>query len=215
MFGTIIEAIPCCLSISRTIPYKSTIEILSRNAVHSEVIISSSSQNALRALASKKNPYTLITWFAKYSFDFDEKTQSSYNMSYLSSKEYNRLLILYVELLECWLEEFQSSNKEENKKETGLDGIRLLPIDAEQEESNETEKLEWKNTVTVIEEVEGNGLFFLCSHDAKIRRLGIQILRIIFKFDEAMMEKTEKLSNGHSRHHPILQLIAGQRLIIY
>lgn len=213
LFGTIIEAIPCCLSISRTIPYKSTIEILSRNAVHSEVIISSSSQNALRALASKKNPYTLITWFAKYSFDFDEKTQSSYNMSYLSSKEYNRLLILYVELLECWLEEFQSSNKEENKKETGLDGIRLLPIDAEQEESNETEKLEWKNTVTVIEEVEGNGLFFLCSHDAKIRRLGIQILRIIFKFDEAMMEKTEKLSNGHSRSSSHFAADRGTRLI--
>lgn len=91
LFATVIEVIPCCLSVSSNIPYKSTIEILSRNAVHDDLLIATSCQNALKSLASKKNPYTLITWFAKYSFDFDEKTQSSYNMSYLSSKEYNKL----------------------------------------------------------------------------------------------------------------------------
>lgn len=213
LFATLIETIPSCLTISGQIPFKSTIEIISRNAVHADLLIASSCQNALKALASKKNPYTLITWFAKYSFDFDEKTQSSYNMSYLSSTEYRRLLILYVGLLECWLEEFHSSNLEEKKRETGLDGIELMPVGNNLEEHNEVEALEWKNTITVIEEVEGNGLFFLCSQDAGIRRLGIRILRIISKFDEAMDEKTVKLSKSHSRSYSYFSAHHGTRLV--
>lgn len=213
LFATLIETIPSCLTISGQIPFKSTIEIISRNAVHADLLIASSCQNALKALASKRNPYTLITWFAKYSFDFDEKTQSSYNMSYLSSSEYRRLLILYVGLLECWLEEFHSSNLEEKKRETGLDGIELMPVDNNLEEINEVETLEWKNTITVIEEVEGNGLFFLCSHDAGIRSLGIQILRIISKFDEAMAEKTVKLTKCHSRSSSYFAGHRSKRLI--
>lgn len=213
LFATLIETIPSCLTISGQIPFKSTIEIISRNAVHVDLLIASSCQNALKVLASKKNPYTLITWFAKYSFDFDEKTQSSYNMTYLNSIEYRRLLILYVELLECWLEEFHSSNLEEKKRETGLDGIELMPVDNTLEELNEVESLEWKNTITVIEEVEGNGLFFLCSQDASIRHLGIQILRIISKFDEAMVEKTVKFSRGHSRSSSYFAADRGTRLV--
>lgn len=213
LFATLIETIPSCLCVSSQIPFKSTIEIISRNAVHADLLIAASCQNALKALASKKNPYTLITWFAKYSFDFDEKTQSSYNMSYLSSIEYRRLLVLYVELLECWLEEFQSSKLEEKKRETGLDGIQLISVEKDLDESSETKMLEWKNTVTVIEEVEGNGLFFLCSQDPATRKLGIQILRIISKFDEAMMEKTIKGTQGHSRSSSHFAADRGTRLV--
>lgn len=198
LFATLIETMPCCLCISKTLSFKSTIEIFARNAVHSEVLIAASCQNALKALASRKNPYTLITWFAKYSFDFDEKTQSNYSHSYLTSEEYKTLLVLYVELLDCWLEEFQTASNEEIKKDIGLDGIELVQLDGLQEQ-NQTEKLEWKNIITVIEEVEGNGLFFLCSFDYSVRRLGIQILKIISKFDEAMTEKAVKLTTGHSR----------------
>lgn len=199
LFSKVIETIPCCLSITKKIPYKSAIEILTRNAVHANKVISTSSKNSLKTLASKKNPHTCITWFAKYSFDFDEKTQSSYNMQYLSSNEYSVLLLLYVELLECWLKEFTSSKTEEKEKTIGLDGIRLLSPDTNHDNISESEKLEWKNTVTVIEEVEGNGLFFLCAHDPRLRRLAIKILRIISRFDEAMTEKTENMSSGHSR----------------
>lgn len=205
LFATVIEVIPGCLSVSSEIPYRSTIEILSRNAVHANSTISDSCRRAFRALASKRSPYTLITWFAKYSFDFDERMQSNYNMSYLVSMEYYKLLELYVELLECWLQAFQSSNKEKDKKGIGLDGIRLMAEDegiAGDYDSvyEEKKKLEWKNTITVIEEVEGNGLFFLCSFEAHVRALGVKILKIISKFDEAMIAKTVKLSsNSHVR----------------
>ena len=213
LFATLIETIPCCLTISKKIFFKSTIEILSRNAVHADLLIATSSQNALKSLASKENPYTLIRWFAKYSFDFDEKTQSRYNASYLASNEYKRLLVLYVELLECWIEEFQSLKYEEKEKVTGLDGIQLPLSELDPEEAIEAHQLQWKNTAAVIEEVEGNGLFFLCTNDAGVRMLAIQILRIISKFDEVMIEKTLLISKGHSRSSSYFAADRGTRLI--
>ncbi|EDO16702.1 hypothetical protein Kpol_1003p7 [Vanderwaltozyma polyspora DSM 70294] len=213
LFATLIETIPCCVVVSGKIPFKSAIEILSRNAVHADLLIATSSQNALKALATKENPYALITWFAKYSFDFDEKTQSRYNLSYLTSNEYKRLLVLYVELLGCWIEEFQSSKNEEKIKETGLDGIHLPLPEVDVDDANEAHLLQWKNTAAVIEEVEGNGLFFLCANDSGVRMLAIRILRIISKFDEVMVQKTSSLQKGHSRSSSHFAADRGTRLI--
>ncbi|SCU86422.1 LAME_0D06062g1_1 [Lachancea meyersii CBS 8951] len=214
LFAAIIEALPCCLTVSGLVPFKSTIEILARNAVHRNVLVAASSQNALKALALKRNPYALITWFAKYSFDFDEKTQSSYNMAYLSSAEYRKLLVHYIELLKCWLHEFKSSKESKFTKEMGLGGATTAGLaDNVPAEIKDTEKYEWKNTLTVIEDVEGNGLFFLCSHDHVVRRLAIQILRIVSEFDEAMHEKTQGLEKTHARSLSKFVAKSGTRLI--
>ncbi|CCH61428.1 hypothetical protein TBLA_0E03740 [Henningerozyma blattae CBS 6284] len=213
LFSTLTETIPCCITIYKKLPFKSTIEIFSRNAVHSNYFISTSCQLALKSLASRKNPYTLITWFAKYSFDFDEKTQSSYDMTYLNSVEYKKLLVLYVELLDCWLQNFQNSNLREQKRDTGLDGIDLPLKETDMTEHKEQDSLEWKSTITVIEDVEGNGLFFLCSQDATVRRLAIEILRITRKFDFAMFEKTIRVTDTHARMPSYLTTDRGTRLI--
>lgn len=212
LFATLIEVLPCCLSVSQSIPFKSTIEILSRNAVHADQLIATSAQNALKVLAAKKNPYTLITWFAKYSFDFDEKTQSRYSLYYLSSAEYRTLLALYVELLECWLEDFTKNDIQQSESDAALNGMKLPPKTLEAN-YHELEKIEWKNTQTVVEDVEGNGLFFLCSADASIRRLAIQILQLTSKFDKALMQKATTYDKGHSRSSSRLVAESGSRLI--
>ncbi|CDO95547.1 unnamed protein product [Kluyveromyces dobzhanskii CBS 2104] len=212
LFATLIEVLPCCLSVSQSIPFKSTIEILSRNAVHADQLIATSAQNALKVLAAKRNPYTLITWFAKYSFDFDEKTQSRYSLYYLSSAEYRTLLELYVELLECWLDDFTENDVKQSDSETALNGVKL-PQNGLDVNYHESEKLEWKNTQTVVEDVEGNGLFFLCSADASIRRLAIRILQLTSKFDKAMMQKAATYDKGHSRSSSRFVAQSGSRLI--
>lgn len=212
LFATLIEVMPCCISVSNHIPFKSTIEILSRNAVHAETLIATSSQNALKVLASKKNPFTLITWFAKYSFDFDEKTQSRYSLSYLSSFEYKALLSLYVELLQCWLEYFCKDASGNGDTDFGLNGAQNFTI-GEDSTNTELDKMEWKNTQTVIDDVEGNGFFFLCSADASIRRLAVEILRLTSRFDSAMMQKAASNSKGHSRSSSHFVAESGTRLI--
>ncbi|KAL6948682.1 hypothetical protein ACO0QE_001155 [Hanseniaspora vineae] len=218
VFANLIEVIPCCTTVSQNISLKGTIEVLSRNAVHEETMLAEACENAVKSFAAKKNPYTLITWFAKYSFDFDEKTQSSYDLAYLISGEYKQLLLIYIDILECWLESFKKSTNESKKREMGLDGIHLPIKDDDISSSNKSiisEEFECKNICTVIEEVEGNGLFFLCSYDSGIRKLGIHILKLVSRFDEALSMKSSKLEKQktHSRSSSKLYAESGTRLI--
>ena len=199
LFSHLIKTMPCCCSINSKISLKSVIEILSRNAIHREIIISEASGMALKSLASKTNPYTLITWFSKYSFDFDEIiTSNTHDLSYLNSSEYKRLLYIYVKLLNCWLESYEGSINELSKKAINTnDLINFHLRDPEFETLTEEDINEGlqqaKNTCNVIDEVEGNGLFFLCSHSPAIRQLGVHVLKIVCEFDELLKRKSDIL----------------------
>lgn len=213
LFSTLIETIVCCISVCKKLPFKPTLEILCRNAVHPEPYISESCHIALQSLASKRNPYTLITWFAKYSFDFDEKSHVNYDLNYLISLDYKKLLVLYVDLLNCWLEKFQNSNKEEKQRDTGLDGIDLPLKENSLTDHTEEDSAEWKTTIRVMKDVESNGLFFLSSQDVTIRRLAIQILKVIKKFDSAMFEKVVRVTDTHVRMPSYFATDRGFRLL--
>ncbi|XBW38777.1 hypothetical protein QEN19_004361 [Hanseniaspora menglaensis] len=214
MFSYLLKTITCCASINSKIPLKTVIEILSRNAIHPEMIISEAAGIALKSLATKTNPYTLITWFSKYSFEFDElSSQKSHSLSYLNSTDYKRLLYVYVKLLKCWLESSKESLKDLSKKAANTSDVMNFHLrDPEFETLSEEEIKEGlhqlKSTSTVIDEVEGNGLFFLCSHLSVIRQIGIHVLKIVVQFDELLQEKSNCLSvaelqlkeiNTHSR----------------
>ncbi|KAL6930172.1 hypothetical protein ACO0SA_001579 [Hanseniaspora valbyensis] len=230
LFSYLIKTITCCCSINSKIPLKTVIEILSRNAIHPEMIISEAADIALKSLASKKNPYTLITWFSKYSFDFDEVTTSkTHDLSYLNSSEYKRLLYVYVKLLNCWLASFKESIDELSKKVAHTTDIMNFHLrDPDYETLSEEEIKEGiqqlKNTCAVIDEVEGNGLFFLCSHSSVIRQLGVHVLKIVVQFDELLQEKSNYLAlqrdqqkdiNSHSRTFSAYNFFAekGTRVI--
>lgn len=80
-------------------------------------------------------------------------------------------------------------------------------------ENKIVDELQWKNTITVIEEVEGHGLFFLASQDFEIRKLGLDILRITESFDQALYEQTKKTKDTHSRSHSKFAADIGTRVI--
>ncbi|KAL6931069.1 hypothetical protein ACO0R3_004193 [Hanseniaspora guilliermondii] len=199
LFSHLIKTMPCCCSINSKIPLKQVIEILSRNAIHREIIISEAAGMALNSLASKANPYTLITWFSKYSFDFDELiTSNTHDLSYLNSSEYKRLLFIYVKLLTCWLESYEESINELSKKAINTNDMMNFHLrDPEYETFDEDDIKEGlqqaKNTCAVIDEVEGNGLFFLCSYSPAIRQLGVYVLKIVCQFDELLKKKGDIL----------------------
>lgn len=199
LFSHLIKTMPCCCSINSKIPLKQIIEILSRNAIHREIIISEAAGMALNSLASKANPYTLITWFSKYSFDFDELiTSNKHDLSYLNSSEYKRLLFIYVKLLTCWLESYEESVNELSKKAINTNDMMNFHLrDPEYETFTEDDIKEGlqqaQNTCAVIDEVEGNGLFFLCSHSPAIRQLGVYVLKIVCQFDEILKKKCDIL----------------------
>lgn len=217
LFSTLIDAIPWTL-----VPFsdgtvigillKQIVEILTRNAAHPNFKVSSAAVRALKKIASIKNPSSLITMFAKIAFQFTDKPLSNYNVDYINSKEFKRLLKLYVELLNCWLMQF-------NKISTINKGSNQNPFAQDDEAMNKdvlndlyqinfkvdelatvndvnklkpSDELEWKVMITVIEEVEGNGLFFLCSLDSEVRHYGILILKLVELFDQAIYTITDR-----------------------
>lgn len=222
LFATLLDAVPWTIvplasdkgvSSSSGIQFKNVVEILTRNSVHSNFKVASAALSALRKLASKKNPSSLITIFAKIAFRFSDKPGPHYDSAYLNSDNFNRLLKIYVELLNCWLNQFNDltdskandksinplAQEDELMNKDVLNDLYqinhknddLTNDDSANNKLRPSDELEWKNIITVIEEVEGNGLFFLCSQDSKSRHFGVSILKLVEQFDQAIYNMTD------------------------
>ncbi|ODV98250.1 hypothetical protein PACTADRAFT_27974, partial [Pachysolen tannophilus NRRL Y-2460] len=219
LFSTLIDTIPYGSSSGLNISYRKLVELLVRNSVHGDVRISSAAINTLKVLLIKKNPKILIITFARYAFQFDEKSYCAFDVNYLTSKEYQSLLKIYVDLLNCWLNSFKEilKNSQPEAVEVSINGMNPNNINnmningninnpvhgvinsgdnlVKVESNKISDELELKNIITIIEEVEGNGLFFLCSQDSRTRHFGLQILKIVSTFDEVIDELTIISSN--------------------
>lgn len=224
------------------ISFKAVVEILVRNAIHHNPKIAAASVNALRKLASRKNAGNLVTNFARVAFRFTEKPGPTYDSDYFSSEEFTRLLRVYVELLKCWLHQFSNDSVPNTVQDNGQEGEMmnsdvlndlyqinhkapdLTNLEPPSTKLKPYEELEWKTIITVIEEVEGNGLFFLCSHDSRIRLFAISILKVVEQFDQSIYNNTDKKeitpttsnsspAKGHSRNSSKYAADEGTRLV--
>lgn len=251
LFACLIRAAPWALislpgentSNSGTL-YKNVLRILIRNSVHSNPKVATFSKDSLKMLACRKNPTNLIAVFAKLAFKFTDKTTSNYEANYFHSSECFKLLELYVELLSCWLEQLSDLGKKEEDYSNPLNQadeqmnkdvlnemyqIKYKDVmndhGANANRAKVIDDLEWKSILTSIEEIEGNGLFFVCSQDSLTRTLGITILRLVDKFDQIIYTLTNETSENdknsdnfktltsHSRSNSKFAADVGTRLI--
>lgn len=250
LFANLIDAIPWTIvplagekggSSTAGVQFKVVVEILTRNSVHSNARVASAALASLRKLASRKIPSNMITMFAKIAFRFTDKPGPAYDSDYLNSPEFNRLLKIYVDLLQCWLKQFNDltetrayekatnplAQDDELMNKDVLNDLYQInhhkTDDASSEESvgklKPGDELEWKTIITVIEEVEGNGLFFLCSQDSQTRHYGLSILKLVEQFDQAIYNITDQRPNSptnakcHSRSSSKFAADIGTRLI--
>lgn len=98
-------------------------------------------------------------------------------------------LMLYVEIIEIWISRLQNGD-------SSISGSIL-----------DTQML---NLWSVVEEIEGNGLYFLCSQDLQIRPLGLRVLWLTTTMDQAVInyqasQQSEKLETKPSRIIDLLQ----------
>lgn len=236
-FSYLIDTIPYTMLNDNSlcgISFNGLVELLTRNAVHTNYHIANSCVTALKKLSAGRNPTSLMILFGKFAFQFSEKPNPDYNTNYLNSPEFQKLLKLYVELLVVWLRQFKRDNdatpddtvRDDNVTNDMLNDMYHVNYKAEDFGPNKEPKslkteLEWKNIITAIEEIEGNGLFFLCNQDYQIRHFGISILRLVQQFDQEIYNidkkdeiagiQAEKLS--HSRSSSKFAADTGSRLI--
>lgn len=222
------------------IQFKAVVEILVRNSIHDNAIIASAAAGALGKLAARKSAGNFLLTYARIAFRLTEKPGLSYDSEYFNSENFVRLLKIYVDLLKCWLNEF---NEDDHAILKPVDDNHLVNndvlndlyqinhkasdltnLDPPSSKLKPYEELEWKTIITVIEEVEGNGLFFLCSSDSRIRLFAISILKIVEQFDQSIYNNTEKditpstttnsgSGKGHSRSSSKYVADEGTRLI--
>lgn len=244
LFATLIDAIPWTMISQSEKPsasglsFKAIVDLLTRNAVHSNPRVSKASVQALHNLASKKNANILLSIFAKIAFQFSEKPGPSYSSNYFNSNEYLKLCKVYVGLLNCWLVQFKETLSETKEKKNPLaqddetmnrdvlnDLYQInyktddIPLNTETSQRT-NDDFEWKNIITAIEEIEGNALYFICSLDAKIRHYGISILKLVELFDQVIYKITDENEvslttkrPSHSRSASKFAADIGTRLI--
>lgn len=196
--------------------FKTMVEILVRNANHENAIIASAAVNALGKLASRKNAGNFLLTYARIAFRLTEKPGINYESEYFNSENFVRLLKIYVDLLRCWLNEFADDDLNPEKPDDSdhmmsndvLNDLYQVNHKASDLTNLEApnklkpyEELEWKSIITAIEEVEGNGLFFLCSNDSRIRLFAISILKIVEEFDQSIYNNTEKELSPSNTHN--------------
>ncbi|GMG55932.1 unnamed protein product [Ambrosiozyma monospora] len=176
--------------------YNKIVELLVKNCVHEDENISSFCIDNLKILVTKNNPNVIMTSFVRIAFFLNEKANGALNHEYLSSNEYIKLLEIYVELLQSWLDSLTETSKASVETPNEMYNVNHEFVQKEIHESKTFEELDLKSMANMIDEVEGNGLFFLFSHDFRVRFLGSQILRIVAQFDEVIYYLTTDSDGG-------------------
>jgi hypothetical protein len=217
LFTTVITSISWCANTTNPAQYRKIVELLVKNCIHENATTAQFCVDALKILICKKNPSVILTTFASIAFCLDEKASSSFDPEYLSSDSYVKLLEVYLEVLQSWLESLTETEEQETEEKANtMYNVNHGFVQEEIRETKKFESLELKNMATVIDDVEGNGLFFLFSHDFRIRFLGSQILRMVTQFDEAiyyLSSDSLEVSKGHSRLPSKFAAESGTRII--
>lgn len=217
LFTTLITCISWCANTANSSQYRKIIELLVKNCVNENNTIAQFCIDALKILIWKKNPSVVLTTFATIAFCLDEKVSNSFHNEYLSSDDYVKLLEVYLEVLQSWLDSLTETEEHETEeKPNTMYNVNRGFVQEEIHETRKFEHLELKNMATLIDDVEGNGLFFLFSHDFRVRFLGCQILRIVPQFDEAiylLSSEDQDSSKGHGRLPSKFAAESGTRII--
>lgn len=172
-FSVVLEAIPWC--IPSNIPMPKLVEMLTRNSVNPDATVANMSSRVLKLLVKVRDPKTVVPVVAKYIFTVDSKIFSTYNASFSAHTDFKILLNLYTELLQIWVDTIKEKLASACEK---------------------SEDLKLNSLWTMIEEAEGNGLFFICSQDLDIRQYAFKILRLTSEFESVILgESSAKTGN--------------------
>ncbi|KAL7273120.1 Cell morphogenesis protein PAG1 [Rhizina undulata] len=191
-----IQALPRCLP--PNIPFHKVVNLLCSGTAHIDPNVAMASANALKSIARQYNSQQVIIGFARFIFAFDERYSTTADGGMLGSGHIENTLKLYIELLRIWLETIKQKVKGTREAAAAADSPSIFDDKAS---ANRSEELEYSSVQAYVEEIESNGLFFLCSQNRMVRRFAIMTLRIITEFDAALNEPADNgwKASAHSR----------------
>ncbi len=168
------QALPRCIPIN--LSFSKVIVMLCRGTAHPDPGVAYSAAMALKVVArvSEINSRQVATGFARFIFGFDEKYSTTSETGLLGDDHVETTLEFYSELLQLWIDAIR---------------VKAKPIELNGDTKNRKEEMETTSIWTLIEEIESNGLFFLCSQSRIVRHYAIVVLRLVTQFDSALDER--------------------------
>ena len=175
-----IQALPRCLPLST--PINSLINILCTGTAHVQSNIATSSAKSLRSIARHTHAQQVTIGFARFIFNFNARYSTMSDEGMLGPGHIENTLRLYLELLQIWIDEIKKKTKNASSEpsEEGSATSRGLQLDL-------------TSTLTLVEEVESHGVFFLCSQSRRVRSFAVTVLRLVTEFDTALGRKYPRI----------------------
>ncbi|KAG5437458.1 hypothetical protein PCANB_000886 [Pneumocystis canis] len=184
------EVIPKCLS--EEISHVKVIDMICRNLLHSDLAVSKAAKNALESIAKQNKAQIVLTVVLKFIMKYDELFLKEYNILLDTNQNIfictESILQLLVNLLKIWIKQIEDKVEKRKSVLSCLDNVNN-DIDSEK-------GLDMTSILILIEEIESNGLFFVCSQSRIIRCYALEILRLVVKVDEAVVKYSRNSSKN-------------------
>ncbi|KAG5513854.1 hypothetical protein PMAC_000476 [Pneumocystis sp. 'macacae'] len=157
------------------------VDMVCRNLLHPEFNVSKAANNALETIAKQDKAQIVLTVVSKLITKYDELFLKEYGIFITNQNIFaytERILQLFISLLKIWIRQIDDKIKEGKSVSDYL------------KEGNSDDNFEKTDEMTcikiLIEEIESNGLLFICSQSRIIRCYGFKILHLIAKVDETI-----------------------------
>ncbi|RMD42726.1 hypothetical protein DV735_g2418, partial [Chaetothyriales sp. CBS 134920] len=191
-----IQALPRCFT--DHIPLNTLINLLCTGSAHLDLTIAASAAKSLKAIAKQGYAQSVAMAFPRFIFNYDMQYSTMSDEGRLGPTHIETTLALYLELLNIWTEQVKQKAK----------GTSADSRDRASHGSARAIQMEMTNVITLVDEIEVYGLFFLCSQSRRVRSYAIRVLRLVVQFDQVLgKHELARIINILETHcHEILAL---------
>jgi len=173
LLNVAIQALPRCLS--DTVPLSPLVNLLCTASAHVQPYIAHAANRSLKAIASQGNAQPVATAFPRFIFNYDHQYSTMSDEGRLAPSHIETTLTLYLDLLHIWVEQIR-------RKIAAPAAQADNPYDS----SARAIQLEMTAVLPLVDEIEGYGLYFLCSQSRKVRAYAIKVLETVLQFDHVL-----------------------------
>ncbi len=169
-----IQALPRCFT--DHIPLNTLINLLCTGSAHVEPTVAASAAESLKAIARQGYAQSVAIAFPRFIFNYDMQYSTMSDEGRLGPAHIETTLALYLELLTIWTEQVKhkaQGTTPDTHDRTGPGSARAA-------------QMEMTNVVSLVDEIEAHGFFFLCSQSRRVRSYAIRVLRLVLQFDNAL-----------------------------
>ena len=169
-----IQALPRCFT--DHIPLNTLINLLCTGSAHVDPSIAASAAESLKAIAKQGYAQAVAIAFPRFIFNYDMQYSTMSDEGRLGPAHIETTLALYLELLNIWTEQVKQKARgsaSDGRERSGPASARAI-------------QMEMTNVITLVDEIEAYGLFFLCSQSRRVRSYAIRVLRLVIQFDQAL-----------------------------